>query len=111
MYVIIDLLGVIGRVGSGKSSLLQAILKELPLCCGTMGINGSLSYAGQEAWIFSSTVRQNIIFDQSMDRTRYEKVVKYTALRKDFEQFSAGDMTFIGERGVSLSGGQKARIK
>lgn len=103
--------GVIGQVGSGKSSLLQVILKELPVCGGTMGINGSLSYAGQEPWVFAATARQNIIFNQAMERGRYDAVIKCTALRKDFEQLVASDLTMIGERGISLSGGQKARIK
>lgn len=106
-----NLVFIIGPVGAGKSTLMQALLSELPLVCGSMGINGSISYACQENWIFASTVRQNITFGQQMDRTRYDAVIQCTALEKDFEQLSNGDMTVVGENGTGLSGGQKARIK
>lgn len=105
------LIGVVGPVGSGKSSLLQALLRELPLESGSISINGSVSYACQEPWVFAGSVRQNILFGQDMDRERYDAVVKTCALIKDFEQLENGDRTVIGDRGASLSGGQKARIK
>lgn len=105
------LIGVVGPVGSGKSSLLQAILKELPLENGSVTVRGSLSYACQEPWVFAGTVQQNIIFGQEKEQTRYDEVVKACALLPDFEQFPHGDKSLIGERGASLSGGQKARIK
>lgn len=104
------LIGVIGSIGAGKSSLLQVLLHELPIKSGSLIINGSTSYASQEPWIFPATVRQNILFGQKYDRDRYNKVVKCCALLKDFEQFANGDQTIVGERGT-LSGGQKARIK
>lgn len=105
------LIGIIGTVGAGKSSLIQVILNELPLKGGSIGINGSLSYASQVPWVFAATARQNITFGTNMDRVRYDKVVKCAALQNDFEQLPDGDLTMIGERGVSLSGGQKARVK
>ncbi|XP_011309864.1 probable multidrug resistance-associated protein lethal(2)03659 [Fopius arisanus] len=101
---------VIGAVGSGKSSLISAILGEMLITEGHVDINGSISYASQEAWIFGSTVRQNILFGQSYDPQRYEEVVRVCALSSDFAQFPLGDQTTLGERGTSLSGGQKARI-
>jgi len=104
------LYAVIGMVGSGKSSLLSAILGEMYVVEGQVKVNGSISYASQEAWVFGSTVRQNILFGQSYDRQRYHKVVKACALLRDFKQFPQGDQTIVGERGSSLSGGQKARI-
>lgn len=104
------LIGVVGPVGAGKSSLLQALLRELPLESGYMVVNGVISYAAQEPWVFAGTVRQNILFGLEMDRDRYDAVVKACALLKDFEQLEYGDKTIIGERGASLSGGQKARI-
>lgn len=104
------LYAVIGSVGSGKSSLISTILGELILPEGKVDINGKLSYAAQEAWVFGSTVRQNIIFGDVFDRQRYQKVVRACALLSDFKQFPQGDMTIVGERGSSLSGGQKARI-
>lgn len=105
-----QLIGVIGSIGAGKSSLLQVLLHELPLKSGSLIVNGSTSYASQEPWIFPATVRQNILFGQEYDRDRYNSVVKCCALLKDFEQFANGDQTMVGERGT-LSGGQKARIK
>lgn len=104
------LVAVIGPVGSGKSSLLQAILKELPLQSGTIDVKGEISYASQEPWLFAGSVRQNILFGLPMDRHRYRTVVKKCALERDFTLFPYGDKTIVGERGVSLSGGQRARI-
>lgn len=106
MYALIS-----GPVGSGKSSLLHVLLREFPVESGTINLNGTLSYSCQEPWVFAGTVRQNILFGQDMDRDRYDAVVKTCALLKDFEQFENGDRTVIGDRGASLSGGQKARIK
>lgn len=104
-------LGVIGPVGAGKTSLLQALLHELPLESGMIQINGSIAYANQEPWVFVGSVRQNILFGEKFHRQRYDAVVKTCALLKDFEQLKNGDLTLIGERGLSLSGGQKARVK
>lgn len=105
------LIGVVGPVGAGKSSFLQALLRELPLESGSISIEGSVSYASQEPWVFAGTVRQNILFGEEYDKDRYEAVVKTCALIKDFDQLENGDRTVIGERGASLSGGQRARIK
>lgn len=105
------LIGVIGPVGAGKSSLLQAILRELPLDSGSIHIDGTISYASQEPWIFAGSVRQNIIFGLAYDKQRYDAVVRACALGTDFAQLPDGDRTIIGERGISLSGGQKARVK
>ncbi|XP_055636392.1 ATP-binding cassette sub-family C member 4-like [Toxorhynchites rutilus septentrionalis] len=104
------LIGVIGPVGAGKSSLLQAILKELPLESGTIVSKGKFAYVSQEPWVFAGTVRQNILFGLPMERDRYDSVVMACALLRDFEQLPHGDKTIIGERGAALSGGQKARI-
>lgn len=105
------LIGVIGPVGAGKSSMLQAILRELTLQSGSIEIDGTISYASQEPWVFASSVRQNIVFGQEYERDRYNAVVKSCALVRDFDQLENGDLTLIGERGSSVSGGQKARIK
>lgn len=104
------LVAIIGPVGSGKSSLIQAILGELPLLSGAIDVNGVVSYASQEPWLFSGTVRTNILFGQEMNRERYRQVVKKCALERDFALLPNGDKTIVGERGQSLSGGQKARI-
>lgn len=101
---------LIGAVGSGKSSLLSALLGEIDLLEGNIRVKGKISYASQDSWIFGATVRQNIVFSEIYDQQRYWKVVEVCALQKDFEQFPLGDQTIVSERGGSLSGGQKARI-
>ncbi|KAK5645931.1 hypothetical protein RI129_004395 [Pyrocoelia pectoralis] len=104
------LCAVVGQVGSGKSSFLQLLLKELPLISGALEINGEVSYASQEPWLFVSTVRNNILFGLPYIKEKYKETVKVCALERDFELFPNGDRTLVGERGISLSGGQRARI-
>ncbi|XP_045033102.1 ATP-binding cassette subfamily C member 4 isoform X3 [Daphnia magna] len=101
---------IVGQVGSGKSSLLNVLLGELSPSTGTCRVAGKIAYASQESWIFSGTVRQNILCGLEYDLKRYKKVIKACALDKDFSLFPNGDQTAVGERGVSLSGGQKARV-
>ncbi|CAB3379679.1 Hypothetical predicted protein [Cloeon dipterum] len=105
-----QLTAVIGPVGSGKTSLIHAILEELPLKSGSLTVSGSISFAGQEPWLFAGSVRQNIIFGQPWDLKRYRNVIRVCALEKDFTQLPYGDETIVGERGISLSGGQRARV-
>ena len=69
-----------------------------------------MSYASQEPWVFAATIRQNIIFGQEYDKRRYHDVIRTCSLEKDFKQLPDGDLTVVGDRGASLSGGQKARI-
>ncbi|XP_058800099.1 ATP-binding cassette sub-family C member 4-like isoform X2 [Phymastichus coffea] len=101
---------VIGTVGAGKSSLIASVLGELKLTHGYKMIKGRVSYADQDAWVFGASVRQNITFGQEFDKQRYQEVVNVCALQQDLQQLPQGDQTIIGERGSSLSGGQKARI-
>lgn len=101
---------VVGPTGAGKSSLIQLLLGELPVENGRICVGGSTAYASQEPWLFLSTIRKNIIFDQQYDPELYSVVVKCCALEKDFKLLPYGDKTLVGERGVSLSGGQRARI-
>lgn len=105
-----QLVAVIGPVGAGKTSLLHVILKELPVSSGRVDVSGRVSYASQEPWLFAGSVRQNILFGQAFDRDRYNRVVAVCALKRDFQLLPYGDKTVVGERGVSLSGGQRARI-
>lgn len=105
-----QVVAVVGPVGSGKTTLLQTILKELKLKEGWISVKGSVSYASQEPWVFGGSVKQNIIFGEKFDSKKYEEVVKVCALERDFTLFPYGDRTLVGERGVSLSGGQRARI-
>ncbi|CAH0699047.1 unnamed protein product [Spodoptera exigua] len=104
------LCAVIGPVGSGKTSLLQLLLKELPVASGNLSISGTMSYASQEPWLFPATVRENILFGLDYDVAKYKEVCKVCSLLPDFKQFPYGDLSLVGERGVSLSGGQRARI-
>ena len=106
------LVGIVGCVGSGKSSLLAAILGEMNLTDGQCYINGSLlSYAAQSPWIFADTIRNNILLNQTFDSQRYRDVIHACCLDVDLSLLGpSGDLTVIGERGVNLSGGQKARI-
>ena len=86
------------------------LLGEIPCHEGSIKINGTLSYAAQESWIFSGTLRQNVLFGETFDAERYWNVLKVCALQQDIQKFEYGDLTLVGERGVSLSGGQKARV-
>lgn len=101
---------IIGPVGSGKSTLLQVILGELDLDEGIIEINGTISYSSQEMWLFEGTIRDNIIFTGKYDEKRYKEIIKVCALERDLKLLPHGDHTIIGERGVSLSGGQRARV-
>lgn len=104
------LYAIIGSVGSGKSSILQLLLGELPIYSGDVLINGDVSYGSQESWLFSGTIRNNILFGLPYDKLRYQETVKHCALLTDFQQLPQGDKTFVGERGSALSGGQRARV-
>ncbi|XP_055606101.1 ATP-binding cassette sub-family C member 4-like isoform X1 [Uranotaenia lowii] len=104
------LVGIVGPVGAGKTSVLQAILRELPIESGSIECEGTISYVSQEPWLFAGTIRHNVLFGLPMDAKRYRTVLKVCALDVDLEQFSNGDEELIGERGISLSGGQKARV-
>ncbi|XP_035217642.1 multidrug resistance-associated protein 4-like isoform X2 [Stegodyphus dumicola] len=105
-----ELLAVVGPVGCGKTSLLMSILGELPIVSGEVKVRGKVAYASQEPWVFGGSVKQNVIFGSTFDENRYKTVLTVCALDKDIEQFPYGDQTAVGERGVSLSGGQKARV-
>ncbi|XP_022358423.1 multidrug resistance-associated protein 4 isoform X3 [Enhydra lutris kenyoni] len=105
-----ELLAVIGPVGAGKSSLLSTVLGELPRSRGLVSVHGRIAYVSQQPWVFSGTVRSNILFGKKYEKERYEKVIKACALRKDLQLLEDGDLTVIGDRGATLSGGQKARV-
>ncbi|XP_025264055.1 multidrug resistance-associated protein 4 [Camponotus floridanus] len=101
---------IVGSIGAGKSSFLQAILGELKPSHGQIHINGKISYVSQEPWLFAGTIRNNILFGQPYDKDKYQTVVKVCALARDFEELPYGDKTLISDRGTVLSGGQRARI-
>ncbi|XP_052851263.1 multidrug resistance-associated protein 1 isoform X2 [Drosophila gunungcola] len=105
-----SLVALVGTVGSGKSSVVQAFLGEMEKLAGIVNTVGKLAYVPQQAWIQNATVRDNILFGKAYDRKRYNKVIDACALRADIDILSAGDLTEIGEKGINLSGGQKQRI-
>jgi len=115
-----DLVAVVGPVGCGKSSFLSAILGEMepqngsnvyiPRDAKDAGNQSFISYCAQTPWIVNETLRGNILFGRAYDDERYQLIVNACALKSDLEVLPAGDMTEIGERGINLSGGQKARV-
>jgi ATP-binding cassette subfamily C (CFTR/MRP) protein 1 len=115
-----SLVAVVGSVGSGKSSFLSAILGEMEPIHGSKvyapreehqkGKNGFASYCTQSPWVINDTLRGNILFGREFKESRYEQVLEACALLDDLVVLPAGDMTEIGERGINLSGGQKARV-
>ncbi|ALC42695.1 CG10505 [Drosophila busckii] len=105
-----QLVGIVGAVGAGKSSLLHVLLGELPLLQGQLQLTGKLSYAPQQPWIFQGSIRDNIVFVERYDEWRYRAVLQACQLQRDLLLWPQGDATMLGERGINLSGGQKARI-
>ena len=118
---------IAGPTGSGKTSLLMALLGEMKLVSGTVhlpggfvrqrlvpdrvtGLTESVAYCAQQAWLVNDTIKENILFASPYDAERYQSVLSVCALEKDLEIFASGDQTLVGEKGISLSGGQKQRI-
>jgi ABC-type multidrug transport system fused ATPase/permease subunit len=104
------LTAVVGDVGSGKSSLLAALLGQMIRMEGECKVYGSIGYVPQEAWLLNMTLRDNITFGSDFDEKRYNQVIKVCALKRDLSLMADGDQTEIGERGINLSGGQRQRI-
>ena len=109
-----ELVAIVGEVGCGKSSLLQAIINCLVLLnpkeCDGIHINGKIGYAAQIPWIQNDTIRNNIIFSKPFEEEKYNRTLSLCQLNEDLETFEGKDLTEIGEKGVNLSGGQKVRI-
>ncbi|TMW67021.1 hypothetical protein Poli38472_012137 [Pythium oligandrum] len=105
-----DLVVVHGAVGSGKSSLCSALLGEMDKLSGSVFVRGRVAYYSQQTWIQNMTIRENILFGKAYDEKKYQQVLEACGLLPDLAQFPAGDSTEIGQKGVNLSGGQKARL-
>jgi ABC-type multidrug transport system fused ATPase/permease subunit len=104
---------IVGRVGSGKSSLLSALLGEMTTASGTItwrDKNAPIAYGAQKAWLLNDSLKQNILFGKQLDDKKYREIVDACALKPDIEILPAGDDTEIGEKGINLSGGQKQRV-
>lgn len=117
---------VVGPTGSGKTSLLMALLGEMTLLSGRVrlpggsreklqpdpatGLTESVAYCAQQAWLVNDTIKQNILFASPYDESRYNSVIEACALKRDLEVLEAGDATLVGEKGIVVSGGQKQRI-
>jgi ATP-binding cassette subfamily C (CFTR/MRP) protein 1 len=105
-----SLVAVVGSVGSGKSSLLSALVGEMKKVHGEIEFGGSVGYCPQSAWIQNATLRDNITFGLPFDEEKYRRVVKDCCLEPDLAVLPDGDLTEIGEKGINLSGGQKQRV-
>ncbi|KAF9126806.1 hypothetical protein BGW39_006340 [Mortierella sp. 14UC] len=114
-----ELLAIVGPVGSGKSSFCMALLEEIPLVSGSITVAQhqgarqrpiNMSYSAQSPWIFAGSIRSNILFGATFNQERYDQVIKACELTRDLKFFPKGDATLIGEKGVTLSGGQRARV-
>ena len=103
-------MAIIGKTGSGKSSLINAIAGNLKHTTGTLSTSGSIAYIPQEPFLVSGTVRENILFGKEFNALRYTEAIKLSQLEKDIEDQPQKDLTEVGEAGGKLSGGQKQRI-
>ncbi|KAG5920986.1 hypothetical protein E4U42_006011 [Claviceps africana] len=105
-----ELIAVIGTVGSGKSSLLAALAGDMRKTSGDVVYGASRAFCPQYAWIQNTTLQNNITFGKEMDRDWYRDVIRACALEADVDMLPNGDQTEIGERGITISGGQKQRL-
>ncbi|KAK3247020.1 hypothetical protein CYMTET_43470, partial [Cymbomonas tetramitiformis] len=105
-----ELVAVIGPVGSGKSSLLSAILGEMYQKQGSAHVQGSVAYVPQSSWILNNSLQNNILFGAPLEQASYDRVIELAQLTRDVEILPDGHSTEIGEKGVNLSGGQKQRV-
>ena len=105
---------IIGEIGSGKSSILSSLIGDMLVETKTnespILVNETLSYVQQSPWIQNKTIRENILFGEEMDEEKYQQAIRICELTRDINILPAGDNTEIGEKGINLSGGQKARL-
>ncbi|CAL1710985.1 unnamed protein product [Somion occarium] len=101
---------IVGRVGSGKSSLLQALIGEMRRTRGNVRFASSIAYVPQASWIMNATLRENVLFGRDDNEERLQEIIRACCLEHDLEMLPHGEDTEIGEKGINLSGGQKARV-
>nr|XP_037272969.1 canalicular multispecific organic anion transporter 1-like [Rhipicephalus microplus] len=104
------LVGIVGFVGSGKSSLLSAILGDMRCLEGTVKPAGRIAYMPQLPNVHNMSIRDNILYGRPMHPAYYERVLRCCQLMNDLNKIPAGDAAEVGEKGINLSGGQKQRI-
>ncbi|KAJ2469129.1 hypothetical protein GGI03_000566 [Coemansia sp. RSA 2337] len=105
-----DLVAIVGKTGAGKSSLLLAMCSEVEMTQGTGRLVGKIAYLEQQPWIMNDTLRANVLFGREYDEDYYWKVLSTCALIDDLEMWPNSDLTVIGENGMNISGGQRARL-
>ncbi|CAM1297575.1 ABCC4 (predicted) [Pycnogonum litorale] len=105
-----DFVTIVGPIGSGKTSVLMLILRELHVLSGFIDVIGSISYVPQDSWVFSDTIVNNITLGKEVDYGRINRILDCCALRLDVDSFPGGLETLVGERGIMLSGGQRSRL-
>lgn len=105
-----DLLMVVGKIGSGKTSFLYSIMDETVKKAGSHAVHGRVAYVEQNPFIFLGTIQDNICFGLEYTECRFRKAIVAAQLQSDFEQFTSGSKTIIGQRGVNISNSLKARI-
>ncbi|XP_071950814.1 ATP-binding cassette sub-family C member 5-like [Antedon mediterranea] len=105
-----ELVGICGSVGSGKSSLLSALLGQMDIYSGFLATRGLFAYVAQEAIILNDTLKENILFGNEFNQQKYDSAIFNSCLSHDISILPSGDETEIGERGINLSGGQKQRV-
>lgn len=101
---------IVSKIGNGKSALMKAMLGDIVRIEGEGYIKGSVAYCSQNPWIINATIRDNVVFGKRFDPDFYDKTIKACSLDRDLEIFSEGDKTVVGEKGLQLSGGMKARV-
>ena len=107
-----DLIAVVGKVGSGKTTFISSLLGETYTKGRTIFIKEGLrlSYVEQDPFITSDTLKNNVLFGLDYNEAKFKRVVELACLSEDLLQLVKGAETLIGERGVNISGGQKARV-
>ncbi|CAF0837577.1 unnamed protein product [Brachionus calyciflorus] len=105
-----DFISIVGPIGSGKSTLLLGLVGELEKYTGRIQKNGKIFYLTQQPWVFTASIRQNITFGLPYKKEKFDEIVEVCSLKKDLELLTYGDQTLVGEKGINLSGGQRARI-
>lgn len=105
-----ELVLIVGPVASGKTSLLISLLGELNIVSGSISVKGSVSFASEDPWIISGTIKENILMGKTLDQDLYTSTLNSCALIRDLRILGNGDETLVGDRGITLSGGQRARL-